>query len=79
MISTIEAYKNIHKEQLDEKFDAVKAKQTLIDMMKVFAQVKYVGADKHVIKRWDDMWYTTYTAWFTSDEMYAMKLPTKLK
>ena len=79
MSNITEAYRNRHKEQLDEKFDAGKAKQTLICMMKVFAQVKYVGASKDVIKRWDDMWYTTYTAWFSSDEMYAMKLPTKLK
>lgn len=73
-------FKDIREQkELTEKFDAKKAEQTLRDIQKLFAQVKYVGADRNVIKRWSDMWYTTYTRWFTSKEMDKMKLPTELK
>ena len=74
-----EAYKEMQTVQLYErKFDAKKAEQTLRDILKVYAQVKSVGLDKNIYKRWDGMWYTTYTTWFSSSDMEKMGLPTTL-
>jgi len=72
-------YKDLKEQQLDEKFDAKKAEQTLRDILKVYAQVKFIDMNKSVYKRWDDMWYTTYTNWFSSNDMEKMGLPTTLK
>ena len=67
------------QEELTEKFDPRKAEKTLKDIQKLFAQVKFIDRDKHILKRWDDMWYATWSRWFTSKEMDKMKLPTDLK
>jgi len=80
MKDLIEAYKEMNAVQLDEKkFDSKKAEQTLRDILKVYAQVKFVGMDKNIYKRWDAMWYTTYTTWFSSSDMENMGLPTTLR
>lgn len=79
-MNIVEAYKEMNAVKLDEKkFDAKKAEQTLRDILKVYAQVKFVGMDKNIYKRWDDMWYTTYTTWFSSSDMEKMGLPTTLR
>jgi len=78
-MNIVEAYKEMNAVQLDEKFDAKKAEQTLRDILKVYAQVKFVGMDKNIYKRWDGMWYTTYTTWFSSSDMEKMGLPTMLR
>ena len=75
----MKSFKELSEAKLDEKFDSKKAEQTLKDILKVYAQVKFIGMDKNIYKRWDDMWYTTYTTWFSSSDMEKMGLPTTLK
>jgi len=75
----MKTFKEISEVQLDEKFDTKKAEQTLKDIVKLFAQVKFVDKDKNIIKRWNDMYYTTYTTWFSTSEVKDMGLPTELK
>ena len=72
-----EAYNDM--QLVTEKFDEKKAEQALKDILTAYAQVKFVGTTKNIHKRWDDMWYTTYTTWFSSDDMRKMGLPTQLK
>ena len=72
-----EAYSDM--QSVTEKFDEKKAEQALRDILTAYAQVKFVGTSKNIHKRWDDMWYTTYTTWFSSDDMRKMGLPTQLK
>jgi len=75
----MKSFKELSEAKLDEKFDSKKAEQTLKDILKVYAQVKFIGMDKNIYKRWDDMWYTTYTTWFSSSDMEKMGLPTTLR
>lgn len=64
---------------IEKKFDEKKAVKALEDILTAYSQVKYVGTTKDIHKRWDDMWYTTYTTWFSSDDMRERGLPTSLK
>lgn len=64
---------------IEKKFDEKKAVKALEGILTAYAQVKYVGTTKDIHKRWDDMWYTTYTTWFSSDDMRERGLPTSLK
>lgn len=74
----IEAYKSINQ-PLNEKFDDKKAQKTLKDIQVVFAQAKYIGLSKSTIKRWNDIYWSTYTQWYSSKQMDDMGIPTELK
>jgi hypothetical protein len=77
-VNLTEAYNDMQV-IIEKKFDEKKAVKALEDILTAYAQAKYVGTTKDIHKRWDDMWYTTYTTWFSSDDMRERGLPTSLK
>jgi len=77
-VNLTEAYNDMQV-IIEKKFDEKKAVKALEDILTAYAQVKYVGTTKDIHKRWEAMWYTTYTTWFSSDDMRERGLPTSLK